>query len=115
MTSKVLTSQNSVQKSRRDISKFLDQDFPSWLSGKNLTRIHKDEVQSLASLSGLRIQHYHEPWYRSQTRLGSCMALAGGYSSNSIPSQEPLYARGAALKKAKKKKREKFLDYSFTQ
>ena len=87
MTSKVLTSQNSVQKSRRDISKFLDQDFPSWLSGKNLTRIHKDEVQSLASLSGLRIQHYHELLCRSAAEA-LIQPLAW----------EPPFAVGVALK-----------------
>ena len=29
------------------------------------------QVQSLASLSGLRIRHYCELWCRSQTRFGS--------------------------------------------
>ena len=33
-------------------------------------------VQSLALLSGLRIWHYHELWYRSQTRLRSGIAMA---------------------------------------
>ena len=33
-------------------------------------------VQSLASLSGLRIQRYHELWCRSQTRLGGGTAAA---------------------------------------
>ena len=33
-------------------------------------------VQSLASLSGLRIQHCRELWYRSQMQLGSSIAVA---------------------------------------
>ena len=37
----------------------------------NLTRIHGDAGLILASLTGLRIQHCRELWYRSQTWLGS--------------------------------------------
>ena len=33
-------------------------------------------VQSLASLTGLKIQHCHELWYRLQTWLGSGIAVA---------------------------------------
>ena len=33
-------------------------------------------VRSLASLSGLRIQHCHELWCRFQTRLRSSIAVA---------------------------------------
>ena len=33
-------------------------------------------VQSLASLSGLRIRHCRELWCRSQTQLGSGVAVA---------------------------------------
>ena len=33
-------------------------------------------VQSLALLSGLRILHCRELWYRSQTQLGSQVAVA---------------------------------------
>ena len=33
-------------------------------------------VRSLTSLSGLRIQHCPELWYRSQTRLRSGVAVA---------------------------------------
>ena len=43
-----------------------------WLT--NLIRDH--EVQSLASLSGLRIWHCHELWCRLQTHLGSHIAVA---------------------------------------
>ena len=42
----------------------------------NLTSIHEDAVRSVALLSGLRIQHCHELWCRSQTQLGSCVAVA---------------------------------------
>ena len=46
-----------------------------WLT--NPTRIHEDVgVQSLASLSGLGIQHCHELWCRSQTWLGAGVAVA---------------------------------------
>ena len=34
------------------------------------------QVQTLASLSGLRICHCHELWYRLQTWLGSPVAMA---------------------------------------
>ena len=34
------------------------------------------QVRSLASLSGLRIQHYHELWCKSQMWLGSQVAMA---------------------------------------
>ena len=40
----------------------------------NPTSIHK--VRSLASLSGLRIQHCCELWYRSQTQLRSRIAVS---------------------------------------
>ena len=45
-------------------------------------------VRSLASLSGLRIQHCHDLWCRSQTQLESCMAVvqAGSCSSDLTPS-----------------------------
>ena len=65
-------------------------------------------VQSLASLSGLRIWHRHELWCRSQTRLGSQVAVAvmqaGSCSSDLTPSWELPYATGVALEKRKKKK-----------
>ena len=35
------------------------------------------QVGSLALLIGLRIRHCHELCYRSQTRLGSGIAMAG--------------------------------------
>ena len=46
-------------------------------------------VQSLVSLSGLRIRHYHELWFRSQMRLRSHVAVpvavAASCSSYSTP------------------------------
>ena len=42
------------------------------------------QVRSLASLSGLRIPCCREPWHRSQTRLGSGIALAPD-PSHSLP------------------------------
>ena len=43
-------------------------------------------MQTLASLSGLRIRHCHELWFRQQARFGSCVALTvpqtGSYSSD---------------------------------
>ena len=47
-------------------------------------------VRFLASLSGLGIQHCHELWCRSQTQLGSGVAVtvvwARGHSSDLTPS-----------------------------
>ena len=59
-----------------------------WLM--NLTSIHEDAIRSPALLSGLRIRHCRELWYRSQKQLRSYTAVAvavvGSYSSNSTPS-----------------------------
>ena len=41
-----------------------------------LTSIHEDAGPSLASLSGLRTWHCHELWCKSQTQLGSGIAMA---------------------------------------
>lgn len=35
-------------------------------------------VQSLASLSGLKTQHCHKLWHRSQTCLGTSVAVGCG-------------------------------------
>ena len=66
-------------------------------------------VQSLALLSGLRIWSCCELWCRSQTQLGShvlwlwCRPAA---TAQIRPlAWEPAYAVGAALEKAKKKKK----------
>ena len=51
----------------------------------------RTQVGSLASLDGLSIWHYRELWYRSQTWLGSgiAVAVAGGCGSDSAPSLGP--------------------------
>ena len=64
-------------------------------------------VQSLASLSVLRIWHCRELCCRSQTQLGSGIAVAvvlAAIASNGPLAWEPPNASGAALKKAKEKK-----------
>ena len=50
--------------------------FLSCLSGNESDYIHEDIVQSLALLSRLRIQCCCELWCRSQTQLGSGIAVA---------------------------------------
>jgi len=50
-------------------------EFPSWLSGKELVSMRM-RVQSLASLSGLRIWCCRELWYRLQMWLRSHIAVA---------------------------------------
>ena len=61
------------------------------------------QVQSLASLSGLRIQPCHELWCRSQVQLGSGISLAvvqaSSCSSKSTPSLGVSLCRGCGLKK----------------
>ena len=68
-------------------------------------------VQSLALLSGLRIQRCHELCRRSQMWLGSCVAVAvvwaSSCSSNWTPSLGTSYPVSAALKRQKKKKKKK--------
>ena len=63
-------------------------------------------VQSLASLGGLRIQHCRELWCRSQTRLGSHVAVAvvqaGSCSSDWNPSLGTSIFHGCGSKKEKK-------------
>ena len=57
-------------------------------------------VQSLALLSGLRIQNCHELWCGSQLQLGSRVAVALRPLT-----WEPPYAAGVALEKAKRQKK----------
>ena len=61
-------------------------------------------VQSLALPSGLRIWHCHELWCRLQTRLrpSVAVAVAGSYSSDSIPSLGMSRAALVAALKSKK-------------
>ena len=66
-------------------------------------------VHSLASLSGLRIQGCCEPWCRSQTRLGSCVAVAvvqaGSCSSDWTPSLGTSTCHGSGPRKGRKTKK----------
>ena len=49
----------------------------SWLSSQWTWLVSiRMQVRSLASLSRLRIRHWRELWHRSQTRLGSNIAVA---------------------------------------
>ena len=52
---------------------------------KNLTSIHEDRVQSLASLNGLRIWSFHKLQCGEQMRLGSSIAVAVVRSSVTAP------------------------------
>ena len=71
----------------------------------------KMQVQFLASLSGLRIQHCQKLWCRSQMRLRSGIAVAvveaGSCSSNSTPSLGTFICYRCSTKKKKKKKKKK--------
>ena len=64
------------------------------------------QVQSLASLSGLRIWRCCELWCRLQTQLGSHVAVAvvwaGSYSSDSTPGLGTSICFGGGPKKKKK-------------
>ena len=64
------------------------------------------QVQSVASLSGLRIQHYYDLWCRWQIRLGSAVAVAVVCRPAAAASIQPLvweppYATGMAEKEEK--------------
>ena len=76
-------------------------------------------VRSLASLSGLRIRHCHELWGRSQTWLGSGVAVAvaqaGGYSSYSTPSLGTSICHRCSPKKQKKKEEEEQCSFPVLQ
>ena len=80
-----------------------------WLM--NPTRNHEVVVRSLALLIGLRIRQCCELWCRSQTRLGSGIAVAvaqaGGYSSNSTPSLGTSICHRSGPRKGKKDQEKK--------
>ena len=65
-------------------------------------------VQSLALLSGLKIQRFCELWYRLQMQLRSHVAVvvakASGYSSNLTPSLGTSICHVCGLKKTKNKR-----------
>ena len=64
-------------------------------------------VWSLASLSELKIQHYHELWCRSQTWVGSHIAVAGSCISNSSLGNCIHHEWGPQKKKKKDRKKRK--------
>ena len=68
-------------------------------------------VQSLASLSGLRVQRCLEPWCRLQMQFRSHVAVAvvkaGSCSSDSTLSLGTSICQGCGSKKKKKKKKKK--------
>ena len=64
----------------------------------------RTQVRSLASLSGLRIQHCSELWYRLQMWLRSHVAVAEVQLQFDPLAWEPPCAAGVALKRQKKKK-----------
>ena len=68
-------------------------------------------VLSLASLSGLKIWRCHELWRRSQTQLGSGVAVALARAATTAPIRplawEPPCATCAALERQKTKKKKK--------
>ena len=80
---------------------------------KRIHLVSTHEVQTLASLSGLGMRRCCELWCRSQTQLGSCVAVAlvqaSSCSSNLTPGLGTSICRGCSPKK-KKKKRKKTLD-----
>jgi len=83
---------------------------PSCLSGLKTQPVSmRTRVGSLASLSRLRIRCCRELWGGSQTRLGSCMAVAlvsaNGCSSNWTRSLGTSICHGRSPKKAKTRKR----------
>ena len=69
------------------------------------------QVRSLASLSALKIWHCRELWCKSQTRLGSGIAMAlaqaSNCSSDSIPSLGTSICLGCSPRKDKKRQKRK--------
>ena len=65
----------------------------------------RTQVQSLASISGLRIQCYRELWYRLQMWLGSCIDVAVVYS-DVTPSLETSICPRCSPKKTKQKQKQ---------
>ena len=77
------------------------EEFPSWLSSSKTSYYPWSWVQSLASVSGLRIQHCCELWCGSRmwvrSRVAVAVAQTGSCSSDST-SNLGTFATGAALK-----------------
>ena len=68
----------------------------------------RTQVRSLVSLSRLRIRHCCELWCRSQTQLGSgvAVAVAGSCGSGLTPSLETCVLLGCGPKKTKREREE---------
>ena len=77
-----------------------------WLTNPTRNQEVEGSIPGLAS--GLRIWHCRELWCRSQTRLGSRVAVAvveaGGYSSDSAPTLGSSICHGCSPRKGKKTK-----------
>ena len=87
-------------------------EFPLWLSRLRTQLVSmRMQVRSLASLSGLRIQHCHELLYSSKTWLSLDLPLLwyrqAAFTLIQTLAWELPYAEGVALKKKKKKKKKK--------
>ena len=63
------------------VKEWLSLELLLWLRGYKLVSMRM-QVRSLTSLRGLRIQHYRELRYRSQTRLRSHVAVAMAQASS---------------------------------
>ena len=83
----------------------------------NLASILEDAGSILASLSGLSIQHCPELWCRSQTGLGSqvAVAVASNYSSDWTPSLGTSIRLGCGPKKTKQKTKNKKQNHPWIQ
>ena len=84
-------------------------EFPSWRSGQRIwLGTMRLRVRSLPLPSGLTIRCCRELWCRSQTRLGShvavALAQAGSYRSDLTPSLETSISRGSSPRNGKKTK-----------
>jgi len=75
----------------------------------------RTQVLSLALLSGLRIQHCCELWYRLQMWLGSGIAVAIAVALIQPFAMELPYAMDVALKWPKKKKKSLLCSFLVTQ
>ena len=78
---------------------------------ENLTSIHKVAGSIPGLAKWVKIRRCRELWYRSQTQLGSCVAVAlaqaGDYSSDWTPSLGTSIYCGCSPKKTKRQKNKK--------